>query len=146
MIPEQVTIVTRGIAELRPRLEEIADDFYRRLFDRHPELWPLFPTDISVQRRKFADELEMIVRAIPDFGSFAERARHLGARHAGYGVRVAHYAHVRAVLFEVIAAALGDGWTEEAEAAWRSAYNLITEAMLLGGAPPAGRRRLRGVR
>lgn len=146
MMPEQVAIVTRGIVELRPRMEEIADRFYTLLFDRHPELRELFPSDISVQRRKFADELELIVRAIPDFGSFVARARHLGARHAGYGVRVASYARVRAVLFEVIGAALGDGWTAEAEEAWHSAYNLITEAMLLGGAPPAGQVSLRGRR
>lgn len=87
----------------------------------------------------------MIVRAIPDFGSFAERARHLGARHAGYGVRVAYYARVRAVLFETIADALGDDWTPETSAAWHSAYDLITEAMLLGSAqaPPRGSLRAR---
>ncbi|GAA2905231.1 hypothetical protein GCM10010517_71400 [Streptosporangium fragile] len=144
MMPEQVAIVLAGVDRLRPRMEEVADDFYARLFARHPELRPLFSADIALQRRKFADELELIVRAIPDFGSFVERARHLGARHAAHGVRVASYAQVRAVLFEAIGQALGDDWTEETEAAWGSAYTLITETMLLGAARPATRGTLRG--
>ncbi|MCT9931182.1 globin domain-containing protein [Planotetraspora sp. A-T 1434] len=144
MTPEQIALVTGAVAALRPRMDEVADDFYSRLFERHPELRELFSTDMSLQRRKFADELEMIVFAIPDFGSFLERARQLGARHATYGVRVADYTRVRDVLFEAIADGLGDGWTDETRAAWHSAYNLITEAMLLGGAAPATTGRVRG--
>lgn len=132
MTPEQVSLVLDGIDRLQPGLLDVTDAFYRNLFGRHPELRPMFPADLSRQRLKFADELRTIVRAIPDFGSFAGTAMQLGARHVGYGVRVAHYAQVRAVLLATIGDALGQAWTAEAEQAWSSAYDIITEAMLMG--------------
>ena len=132
MTPEQISLVTDGIDRLQPRLPELADAFYRTLFERHPELRTMFPAELSRQRVKFADELRTIVRAIPDFGSFIGNATQLGARHVGYGVRVAHYGQVRAVLLETIAYALGPEWTDDMGQAWSSAYDLITEAMLMG--------------
>jgi hypothetical protein len=42
---------------------------------------------------------------------------------------------VRVVLFDALAAALGEGWSDELRAAFHAAYDMITEAMLLGGAP-----------
>ncbi len=101
-------------------------------FERHPELLPMFPADLSRPQVKFASELETIVRAIPDFGTFLDGARQLGARHVGYGVRATHYGKVRAVLLEVIARELQPGWTDAA--AW-AAYDMITEAMQLGAEP-----------
>ncbi len=135
MTPEQITLVTQSVVALRPRMGDVADDFYARLFARQPELRKMFAEDLALQRRKFADELEMVMRAIPDFGAFVERARSLGARHSSYGVRVSHYSQVRAVLFESVAAALGDRWNDELAAAWHSAYDMITEMMLLGATP-----------
>jgi hemoglobin-like flavoprotein len=132
MTPEQVTLVLDGIDRLQPRMLETADAFYRRLFERHPELRFMFPDDLTRLRSKFADELRTIVRAIPDFGAFVTQAGHLGARHVGYGVRVAHYAIVRVALLEAVAAQLGPEWTDEAAAAWAAAYDIITEAMLMG--------------
>lgn len=135
MTPEQVNLVQDGVARLRTRMASVADGFYRLLFERHPDLRPMFPDDLSRLRVKFASELETIVRAIPDFTTFLASARHLGARHVGYGVRAAHYGKVRAVLLEVIARELQPGWTDADAAAWAAAYDMITEAMQLGTEP-----------
>ncbi|WP_214107174.1 globin domain-containing protein [Acrocarpospora catenulata] len=135
MTPEQVGLVTQSVVALRSRLAEVADDFYARLFERHPDLRAMFPAELTALRRKFADELELIVRAIPDFGGFVDRARGLGSRHVGYGVRAGHYTAVRPVLLEALAAALGDRWHDELAVAWHSAYDMITEVMLMGAVP-----------
>ena len=135
MTPEQVRLVQDSMVRLKPRMAETADEFYRLLFERHPEVRPMFPPDLSRLRVKFATELETIVRAIPDFPSFLYHARHLGARHVGYGVRVSHYGLVRVVLLEAIAGELGDAWTPEVSGAWAAAYDVITEAMLMGTEP-----------
>ena len=39
-------------------------------------------------------------------------------------------------LLGALAAALGDGWTDEVEEAWRLAYNLTAEAMMTGASSP----------
>jgi nitric oxide dioxygenase len=135
MTPEQVSLVQDSMQRLKPRMAQTADGFYRLLFERHPEVRAMFPADLSRQRVKFATELETIVRAIPDFTAFLHQARHLGARHVGYGVRVGHYGLVRAVLLEVIGGELGQAWTPEVAQAWAAAYDVITEAMLMGTEP-----------
>ncbi|WP_426513586.1 globin domain-containing protein [Dactylosporangium sp. McL0621] len=131
MTPEQVDLVLEGIERMRPRLSQVADAFYAELFDRHPDLRPMFPADLTRQRAKFASELHALVVALPDLPAFLDSAARLGNRHAGYGVRVAHYNQVRTVLIATIAAEMGPAWTEQHEHAWTVAYDMITEAMLL---------------
>ena len=56
----------------------------------------------------------------------------LGLRHQRQGLHAADYAFVGEALIAAIAAVVGDGWTDEAEASWRRMYALIAEAMLEG--------------
>ncbi|MFJ5231432.1 globin domain-containing protein [Kitasatospora sp. NPDC088391] len=141
MTPEQIDLVTASVTVLRPRLPEVADSFYRRLFAEHPEVRPLFTGDQDRLRLKFADELDAIVQTIPDFAGFLDRTRSLGTRHAEYRVRAEHYAHVRTALLAALAEAVGpQGWTPETAAAWRLAYDMTAEAMMLGAAHRAPRR------
>ncbi|GAA4985920.1 globin domain-containing protein [Kitasatospora paranensis] len=140
MTPEQIELVNASLARLRGRLPEVADAFYRGLFTEHPEVRPLFTGDQARLRVKFADELDAIVQAIPDFEGFLGRTRSLGARHAEYRVRAEHYGHVRTALLAALADASGaGGWTAETAAAWRLAYDMTAEAMMLGAAGAPGR-------
>ncbi|WP_433087432.1 globin domain-containing protein [Dactylosporangium sp. CA-052675] len=131
MTPEHVDLVLHDVELIRPRLPQVADAFYARLFERYPDLRAMFPADLTRQRAKFADELHALVVALPDVSAFLAGAARLGTRHAGYGVRVAHYGQVRTVLIATIAAELGPTWTDAHELAWTAAYDMITEAMLL---------------
>ena len=135
MTPEEVAGVQATMDRLAPRLDAVADDFYRRLFEVRPDLRSRFPDDIALQRQKFADELVVIVLAIPDFGRFRARAEELGARHRTYGVRPSHYAPVRESLVGALASA-DPGWDEATDRAWRSAYDLVAEVMQAAGAAP----------
>jgi nitric oxide dioxygenase len=132
MTPEQVTLVRQSVAHVRPRRRELAADFYDRLFASDPDLRSMFSTDPVIQQEKFYDELETIVGAISDIGTFLTRAGALGARHVGYGVRTDHYAVVREALIAAFAAQVGDAWTPAHDTAWRAAYDMVAEAMLLG--------------
>lgn len=135
MTPEQVAIVSTSADALRTRMGAVVDDFYRRLFAADPGLRGMFTSDPVRQRQKFVDEFEAIVDSIATFDEFLQRTRLLGARHAGYGVRTGHYQQVRTALFEAFGAALGARWTPEVDAAWRTAYDLVAEAMMLGASP-----------
>jgi hemoglobin-like flavoprotein len=136
MTPEQIAAVERTIVAAEPVLDAVAADFYRRLFTADPRTKDMFTGDQVRQRAKFVAELEDIMLAIRDHDLFLRRARALGARHAGYGVRAAHYRLVGAALLDALQAALGQDWTGEVERAWRLAYNLTAEAMMAGAADP----------
>jgi methyl-accepting chemotaxis protein len=134
MTPEQITLVQSSFERLGPELPAMAARFYQELFARDPALRPLFTTDPAEQQARFAEKLTEIVRAIPRPGELLTHTRALGARHAGYGVRVAGYQTVGAALLDALAAVLGDSFDAPTRQAWAAAYDLIAETMLEGAA------------
>ena len=53
----------------------------------------------------------------------------LGRRHAGYGVKDAHYDSVGVALLWTLEQGLGSAWTAEAAAAWKEVYGLLSGIM-----------------
>ena len=134
MTPEQITAVQSSFERVRPELPAMATAFYRELFGRDPALRALFTTDMELQKVRFAEKLAEIVRAMPRLEELLGHTRSLGARHAGYGVRVADYETVRDSLIGALAAVLGDSFDAQTREAWAIAYNLVAETMLDGAA------------
>ncbi len=134
MTPEQIALVQSSFDRLGPELPAMTTRFYQGLFDRDPSLRALFSTDQALQEAMFADKLTEIVQALPRLSELLTHTRALGARHAGYGVRVAHYPIVRDALLAALAAVLGDRFDAPTREAWAVGYNLVAETMLQGAA------------
>jgi hemoglobin-like flavoprotein len=128
--PDQIRLV-EGTVEGIGRHPEFAGRFYARLFEAEPRIEAMFP-DIAAQERKLADELTAMVSLLGDLPSLDARARELGARHRGYGVRAGDYRLVRKVMAEALEEVLGEEFGADEEAAWDRATNLITELMMAG--------------
>jgi methyl-accepting chemotaxis protein len=134
MTPEQITLVQSSFDRLGPQLPTLATRFYQELFARNPALRPLFTTDMAEQKVRFSRKLSEIVWAMPRLAELLTHTRALGARHVGYGVRVADYRTVGDALFAALAAVLGDSFDTPTREAWILAYNLVAETMLEGAA------------
>jgi hemoglobin-like flavoprotein len=134
MTPEQITLVQQSFERIGPDLSVLSTQFYQELFARDPALRALFTTDMALQKVRFSDKLTEIVRAIPHLDELLAHTRALGARHVGYGVRVADYRTVGEALLAALAAVLGDSFDDETRDAWDIAYNLMAETMLEGAA------------
>jgi hemoglobin-like flavoprotein len=134
MTPEQISLVQASFDRVGPHLPALAARFYQELFRKDPALRPLFATDLTEQQARFAAKLTEIVQAIPRLDDLLGHTRALGARHAGYGVRVADYQTVGAALLAALAAVLGDSFDAPTRQAWALAYNLVAETMLEGAA------------
>ena len=134
MTPEQITVVQSSFDRLGPQLPILATRFYQELFARNPALRSLFTTDMAEQKVRFSRKLSEIVWAMPRLAELLTHTRALGARHVGYGVRVADYRTVGDALFAALAAVLGDSFDTPTREAWILAYNLVAETMLEGAA------------
>jgi methyl-accepting chemotaxis protein len=134
MTPEQITLVQSSFDRLGPQLPALATRFYQELFARNPALRPLFTTDMAEQKVRFSRKLTEIVWAMPRLAELLTHTRALGARHVGYGVRVADYRTVGDSLLAALAAVLGDSFDTPTREAWILAYNLVAETMLEGAA------------
>ena len=134
MTPEQISLVQSSFDRLGPQLPTLATRFYQELFARNPALRSLFTTDMAEQKVRFSRKLTEIVWAMSRLAELLTHTRALGARHVGYGVRVADYRTVGDALLAALAAVLGDSFDTPTREAWILAYNLVAETMLEGAA------------
>jgi hemoglobin-like flavoprotein len=128
-------VLRESFSRLAPRSDALAQTFYGTLFERHPEVVPLFEgVEFDDQRRKLVRALALVVRHLeqPDF--LRAYLQGLGAIHLAYGVAPAHYDAVGESLLDALAQTAGKSWTAEEDVAWRGAFALISEAMLTGAA------------
>lgn len=128
MTPEQIGLVQTVVGQLGGR-PEFAERFYARLFEAAPQTRAMFP-DVASQQRKLADELQVMVSLLDDLGTLEVRARELGDRHRGYGVRAGDYRLAREVMVASIHDVLGEDFGSDEEAAWNRATSLIAELMM----------------
>lgn len=103
--------------------------FYGRLFEQHPELRPLFPTDLGQQGARWLAALQFAITGLNQPQTIVAAIKQLGQRHAGYGVRDDHYHLMGEALLWSLAQTLGDAFTPEVETAWAEAYSLLAGLM-----------------
>jgi len=131
MTPQQLEMVRSSYATLGDGGRAMAADFYRRLFDADPSARALFVESPEMMAIKFAAELDAIVEAISSYETFAPRVHDLAVRHVAYGVQTHHYRTVGEALIGALATHLDQVWNADLEAAWRRAYNLVAEMMMV---------------
>lgn len=132
MNTQQIELVQRTFALAAPMADEIADRFYRRLFELDPSLRPLFHGDIKQQGDKLMTVLAFAVRGLDKPETLLEPVRRLGERHSGYGVQPHHYATVGQALLWTLGQLFGPAFTAEVEDAWATVYGLLAGVMQEG--------------
>ncbi len=132
MTPDQIELVQKTFADIKPIAATAAELFYNRLFTIDPKLRPLFKGDIRQQGQMLMSMLGVAVNGLNKLETLAPAVRQLGARHVGYGVRDEHYATVGAALLWTLAEGLGDAFTPAVREAWVNAYALLANVMQEG--------------
>src|SRR5262245_25964233 len=87
-LPADEALIGRLQESFRPMIErgtELADRFYARLFSEHPEVRPLFPTNMAAQKQKLLDTLSLIIESLREPEITRKRIEQLGIAHVGYG-------------------------------------------------------------
>ncbi len=124
---------------LAPRGEELVRRFYDELFQRAPQVKPMFEnTTPADQQKKLLAALKLVVENVRRPEALAPVLTTMGERHQGYGVLPEHYPIVAESLVKVMKEMAGDVWTDTIEAAWTQALNVIAKVMLdaYSDAPP----------
>jgi hemoglobin-like flavoprotein len=133
MSPQEKALVKETWRRLTPMAETAARLFYRRLFEIHETTRPLFKTtNLAEQRQKLIQALAVVVQGLDHLEALVATLADLGRKHVQYGVTERHYESVGAALLWTLEQGLGSEWTLEAEAAWSSAYLLLSGVMREG--------------
>ncbi|MFB8086402.1 globin domain-containing protein [Streptomyces sp. NPDC055992] len=137
MLSESSTATVRAtLPAVGAAIGDIADLFYRKLFDAHPELLrDLFNRGnqaSGTQRRALAGSIAAFATQLveqPDTRPDVLLSR-IAHKHASLGVTPAQYGVVHTHLFAAIAEVLGDAVTPEVAAAWDEVYWLMANALI----------------
>ena len=129
MTPAQVKLVQDSFAKVAPISEQAAALFYGRLFEIAPEVRPLFPSDLTEQKKKLMGMLSTAVANLHKLDAILPAVKDLGQRHKGYGVTASHYAPVGAALLWTLEKGLGPDFTPEVKTAWTETYTALAGVM-----------------
>lgn len=131
MTPNEVGLIKASWAAVEPIADTAAELFYGRLFELDPALQRLFRrTDMAAQRKVLMQTLAVVVKSLDRLDQIVPAVQALGRRHAGYGVRAAHYDTVGAALLWTLEQGLGDGFSPEVRDAWTEAYGTLASVMI----------------
>jgi nitric oxide dioxygenase len=130
MTPQQIALVQASFAEVVPVAATAADLFYQRLFERAPDLRPMFAADLSAQKKKLMDTLAYAVDSLSSPDRLGPALAALGERHADYGAKVEHFTAVGEALLWALQQALDEEFTQAVADAWETVYSNLAEAMI----------------
>lgn len=137
MLSETSTATVRAtLPAVGAGIGDIADLFYRKLFDARPELLrDLFNRGnqaSGTQRQALAGSIAAFATQLvehPETRPDALLGR-IANKHASLGITPPQYEVVHTHLFEAIAEVLGDAVTPEVSAAWNEVYWLMANALI----------------
>jgi nitric oxide dioxygenase len=131
MTPTEVGLIRASWAAVEPIADTAASLFYARLFELDPAIERLFRrTDMAAQRKILMQTLTVVVKSLDRLDQIVPAVQALGRRHAGYGVREAHYATVGAALLWTLEQGLGEAFTPPVRDAWTAAYGTLANVMI----------------
>jgi hemoglobin-like flavoprotein len=130
MTPEQIALVQESFSKVAPISDAAAVIFYDRLFEVAPAVKPMFPPDMTEQRKKLMATLAVVVNGLSNLGSILPAASALATRHVAYGAKPEHYPVVGAALLWTLEKGLGEAWTPDVAAAWTAAYTTLSGYMI----------------
>lgn len=130
MSPEQIDLVQNSFNKIKPFESQVANLFYDRLFSIAPQVRPLFPDDLSKQKKMLMAVLETAVIGLGRLDKIKPALEVLGRRHIAYGVEPAQYTLFGDALLWTIERHLGKDFTLALKEAWTDAYAALSEAMI----------------
>lgn len=115
---------------ISPVSQKMGEEFYAHLFEKHPELKPLFKSHPKDQAMKLMFMLSYLVYRLDKENEMREEIKKLAARHAGYKAKPEHYSIIGDTLMWSLKNNLGKEWTKETASAWQKAYKFISGMMI----------------
>jgi hemoglobin-like flavoprotein len=131
MTPTDIGLIRDSWVAVEPIADTAAGLFYGRLFELDPTIERLFRrTNMAGQRKILMQTLTVVVKSLDKLEQIVPAVQALGRRHAGYGVREAHYTTVGEALLWTLEQGLGEAFTPDVRAAWTTAYGTLATVMI----------------
>lgn len=126
-----IETLERSFKEISPKGELLVNRFYEELFNRYPDVKPLFnSTSMEEQHKKLLAALNLVISNVGNPQALKDTLADLGQRHRGYGVKQEHYAAVKATLLDVMREVAGPSWNDASYKAWNAGLQFVASSMM----------------
>lgn len=125
----QIQAVQESWEKCVPIADIAADLFYGKLFELDAGVRPLFPEEMSEQKKKLMTMITTAVRGLNNLEAIVPAVQALGKRHNDYKVTPEMYGTVGAALLWTLEQGLGEAWNEDLKVAWTEVYTVLAETM-----------------
>lgn len=125
-----IKLVQDSFLKVAPIADQAASIFYDRLFEVAPAVKPMFPANMTEQRKKLMMALAAVVNGLSNLDSILPTVSALAKRHVRYGAKKEHYPVVGGALLWTLEKGLGEAWTPDVAAAWTEAYSTLSNYMI----------------
>lgn len=140
------TILRASFELVIDRRPDLTMRFYEILFERNPQLAPMFRRDRQAQSKMLAGAISAVLDHLEDAPWLTTTLGALGAKHVEYGVTEQMYGLVGDALLATLAEVAAEAWTPEVANQWIEAYTAIASMMQAGAKavaqPPASQPRI----
>lgn len=123
-------LVRRTMEEISSVADQVTSYFYALLFVHHPDLRPLFPAAMNIQRERLLKALLTAAEHIDDPETLDDYLSSLGRGHRKYGTRPEHYPAVGECLIAALSKYAPAVWDADMEAAWVRTYTRMSQVMI----------------
>src|SRR5215470_14015237 len=115
---------------IEDRADDLANNFYARVFLADPSLRELFPVEMTDQRTRLVQSLVSVIQMVDDPDALDDFLGRLGRAHRRFHVEPQHYGVVGVALMASLREYAGERWSIEYDQAWRDAYDTMAIRML----------------
>ena len=136
---EDIDEIRASYIHLSSKQQRAGDVFYEKLFEIAPDTRELFVLDIDAQSTKLMSTLGLVVSQLQNTHDLEPIVRDLALRHLAYGVEASHYEFVGPALLAMLPVLLGEKNKPETIAAWRRAYEGLSNFMIEAAYPSEGK-------
>lgn len=134
-MPLNASLLRSSFELVIQRQPELTARFYEILFERYPQVRPLFGRNSArKQQEMLAQALVAVLDHLEDASWLETTLAGMGAKHAEYGVTEAMYPWVGECLIATLSEVAGADWTPAMAEAWTAAFGAIRDLMLKGAA------------
>ncbi|MGD8189659.1 NO-inducible flavohemoprotein [Brevibacillus ginsengisoli] len=131
--PKKLAVIKATLPVVAEHGEAITKQFYRRMFESHPELKNIFNMTHQItghQPKALADAVYGAAANIEDMSKIMPVLERIAEKHRSLQVKPEHYPIVGQNLLQAIKEVLGDAATDEIIDAWADAYAVIADVFI----------------
>jgi hemoglobin-like flavoprotein len=127
---EDARMLKESLGLVAPVAEQLVADIYDKLFADYPQVRPMFPAVMDMQREKLLKAIIALVTHYDQPDALTPALTAMGRNHVRYGAVMEHYAAVGQTLLATLERYAGDAWTPELAGAWERAYTWAAGTMM----------------